>query len=92
MRHQYPALRTGKYKTLYADRHLYVFARILDEQEVLVAVNTGTEKAEAVATITGIQSQPQELIYGSGRLDWHHTVGEQKLEIVVPAKSSMIVA
>ena len=26
LRHQYAALRTGKYKTLYAAQHIYVFA------------------------------------------------------------------
>ncbi|MEM7756902.1 MAG: glycoside hydrolase family 13 protein [Cyanobacteria bacterium P01_A01_bin.40] len=91
LRHQYAALRTGTYKTLYADQYLYVFARILDDQEVLVAVNVGQESAEAIFGITELDTQPQNLVYGSGRLDWHSDDEDTKLELVIPAKGSMIV-
>jgi glycosidase len=91
LRHQYPALRTGKYKTVYAGENLYAFARILEDREIIVAVNTGKEQAKVVSTIAGLQFEPQEVVYGAGRLEWHNTTEAKKLELVVPAKSSMIV-
>ena len=91
LRHQYPALRTGKYKTVYAGENLYAFARILEDREIIVAVNTGKEQAEVVSTIARLQFEPQEVVYGAGRLEWHNTTEAKKLELVVPAKSSMIV-
>ena len=92
LRHKYAALRTGKYKTLYADQDVYVFARILDGEEVIVAVNTGKEKSVVDFVVTELQSQPDNVLYGSGRLDWHNTADARKLEITLPAKSSLIVA
>ena len=92
LRHQYPALRTGKYKTVYASEHLYAFARILDDQEVIVAVNTADEQSDAISTVAGLQFEPQEVVYGSGRVNWHNTAEAKKLELIIPAQSSMIVA
>ena len=92
LRHQYPSLRTGKYQTLYADRSVYVFARILDEEEIVVAVNAGNEKSTVGLTVTQLQSQPDNVVYGSGRLAWHSTADNNKLEITLPAQGSLIVA
>lgn len=91
LRHQYSALSTGKYKTLYAGQHLYVFARILDRQEAIVAVNVGMEKADAVFNVNELQSQPEQVVYGSGRIDWHVTTEGKKIDLVIPAQSSIIV-
>lgn len=92
LRHQYAALRTGIYKTLFADQSIYVLARILDDQEIIVAVNIGNELATATFPLTELKSQPQELVYGSGKLVWHNTLEDQQLEITLPSKSSFIVA
>ena len=92
LRHQYAALRTGTYKTLYADHNLYIFGRILDDQELIVAVNVGTEQADTVFGVTELQSQPEKVVYGSGRLYWHNTTEGKKLELIIPGRSSMIVA
>ncbi|NJR47209.1 MAG: glycoside hydrolase family 13 protein [Hyellaceae cyanobacterium CSU_1_1] len=91
LRHQYSALSTGTYKTLYADQNLYVFARILDRQEVLVAVNAGKEKADSVFDVSELKSQPEKVVYGSGRIDWHVTTEGKRIELVIPAKSGIIV-
>jgi cyclomaltodextrinase / maltogenic alpha-amylase / neopullulanase len=91
LRHQYSALSIGTYKTLYADQNLYVFARILDRQEVLIAVNAGKDRADSVFGVTELQSQPEKVVYGSGRIDWHVTTEGKKIELVIPAKSSIIV-
>jgi glycosidase len=91
LRHQYSALSTGTYKTLYADQNLYVFARILDRQEVLIAVNAGKDRADSVFDVTELQSQPEKIVYGSGRIDWHVTREGKKIELIIPAKSSIMV-
>jgi cyclomaltodextrinase / maltogenic alpha-amylase / neopullulanase len=70
---------------------LYVFARILDREEVIVAVNVGTEQADTVFNVTELQSQPEKVVYGSGRIDWHVTTEGKKIELVIPAQSSIIV-
>jgi cyclomaltodextrinase len=91
LRHQYSALSTGTYKTLYAEQNLYVFARILDRQEVLIAVNAGKDRADSVFNVTELQSQPEKVVYGSGRIDWHVTAEGKKVELAIPAQSSIIV-
>jgi cyclomaltodextrinase / maltogenic alpha-amylase / neopullulanase len=45
LRHRYPALRIGTYRSIYAQGSVYVFVRALDEVEILVAVNAGLESA-----------------------------------------------
>ncbi|MCC0176827.1 alpha-amylase [Waterburya agarophytonicola K14] len=90
LRHKYPSLRTGSYHTLYADRNVYIFARVLDEEEIIVAVNIGQEQSLAEFVVTELQSQPSNVVYGSGRLEWHNTTNANKLEITLPAKSSLV--
>ncbi|MEM8828544.1 MAG: glycoside hydrolase family 13 protein [Cyanobacteria bacterium P01_G01_bin.19] len=91
LRHKYSALRTGKYKTLYADSNVYIFARILDEKEAIVAVNVGREQSTVNFVVTELKSQPDMAVYGSGRLAWHRIDNERKLEVTLPAKGSLIV-
>ena len=91
LRHKYAALRTGKYKTLYADMYVYIFARILDGEEIIVAVNTGKEQSVSNFVLTELESQPDNVVYGAGRLAWHNTANAKNLEITLPAKSSLIV-
>ena len=92
LRHKYPALRTGTYKTLFADRDVYVFVRILEDEEIIVAVNIGNEKASATFPVTELKTQPEKLEYGSGRLVWHNIPEQPSLEITLPECSSIIVA
>ena len=91
LRHDRAALRTGKYKTLYADLYVYIFARILDDEEVIVAVNTGKEQSVSNLVVTELKSQPDDVVYGTGRVTWHNTVEAKNLEVTLPAKSSLIV-
>jgi len=91
LRNQYAALRTGKYKTLYAEQNLYVLARILDQQEAIAAVNVGTEQVSAIFAVTELQSQSEKIVYGSGKINWHCTAEGKSIELVIPARSSMLV-
>ncbi len=42
LRQAYPALRRGSYHRLYADREVYAFGRWLDQDRLVVALNTAT--------------------------------------------------
>jgi neopullulanase len=42
LRKAYPALRRGSYHRLYADREVYAFGRRLDQDRLVVALNTAT--------------------------------------------------
>ncbi len=53
LRHKYPALRTGRFLSLYAMNGVYAFARILDKQEVVVIFNTDHTPATFDLTLTG---------------------------------------
>jgi cyclomaltodextrinase / maltogenic alpha-amylase / neopullulanase len=51
LRHRYPTLRTGTYKTLYAEGQVYGFSRSLGEETVAIALNTGTSPISLDASI-----------------------------------------
>ena len=92
LRHQYPALRTGKYVTLYAEGSMYVCARILNDSEIIVAVNINTETNTVTFPVSKLQSKPENLLYGEGRLTWHHRTEGDLLEITLLGRDSLIAA
>ncbi len=93
LRHQFAALRTGRYQIIHAESTTYVFARILGGEEVVVAVNVGT--AETKATIdwasTGLQSRPDQLLFGEATVEWE-TETQPHLTLHIPARSGCILA
>ena len=91
LRHQYASLRTGSYKTLYANETIYIFARILEVEETIVAVNVGNSQSIVTFAVTELQSQPDNVVWGSGRLAWHSIPGDLKLEITIPARNGLII-
>lgn len=70
LRQKYPALRIGSYHILYAEGTVYVFDRILGNEELIIAVNVGTAPANISFEITGLQSQPSQLLYGDCEVSW----------------------
>ncbi len=91
LRHQYPALCTGSYEILYAQESVYVFARVLDQEEIIVAVNTGTESATVNFPVTKLASQPNQVLLGSGRFAWQTEAEKNHLEITLPPRNYLIV-
>ncbi len=47
LRNTHPALRRGTFHRLYAKEDIYAFARITDDETILVAINGGTSTASA---------------------------------------------
>ncbi len=69
LRHAHPALRTGDYRILLAEGTLYVFARILDAETVIIAVNIGSATGKASVPLqTELARLPETIIFGAGQL------------------------
>jgi cyclomaltodextrinase / maltogenic alpha-amylase / neopullulanase len=87
LRHTQPALRTGDYQVLYAEGLIYVFARILDEEVAIVAINIGTEPATAALTPADLPSQPSKLAFGMAETHWS---ANGELILLLPARSGCV--
>lgn len=89
LRHQYKALRIGDYKVIYAEGTGYVFARTLDSEELLVAVNVGTSpiKITASPSVAGLSTQPQKRLFGSAHFEWTE---DGHLVLEMPARSGFV--
>jgi cyclomaltodextrinase / maltogenic alpha-amylase / neopullulanase len=92
LRHAYPALRTGSYEILFAEGTVYVFARILSAEEIIVAVNVGTANANASFEVPALKSQPRKLLYGSAEVDWTSEGETTQLTLTLPPRTGCILA
>ncbi|MEM6425871.1 MAG: glycoside hydrolase family 13 protein [Cyanobacteria bacterium P01_D01_bin.128] len=87
LRHLHPALQTGKYQGLAASGQLLVFARILPEQTIVVAINTGDAPAQINVTWPlGLSSPPAKQLYGSGTA----SMEGDRLDLQLAARSALI--
>jgi len=90
LRHKYPALRTGSYHILFAEGTVYVFARILGHEEIVVAVNVSTEPAQISFEPANLKSTHDKLLYGKGEFVWKADGESRHLELMLPARSGLI--
>ncbi len=86
LRHKHPALRTGDYEVIFARGELYIFARTLDTDTLIIAVNAGTAKTTAKLDITSLPTQPNQVVYGAAEFEW---CGEQ-FSLTVPGRTGCI--
>jgi glycosidase len=89
LRHSYPCLRTGDYRVLYAQGALYVFARTLGTEELIIAVNVGTAQAKANLESVNLQSQPDKLLFGTAEVEWSNK-GDKQLSLTLAPRSACI--
>jgi glycosidase len=89
LRHAYPALRTGEYQPLLAQGEAYVFARVLGNEELIVAVNAGTHPEE-VNVNCALKTRPREVLYGWADIKWNVKPGSACLMLVLPPRSAII--
>ncbi|MBD2460574.1 DUF3459 domain-containing protein [Oscillatoria sp. FACHB-1407] len=85
LRHQYSALRTGSYRVLLAQGDVYVFARSLDTETVIVAVNTGTEPAQVRFGLDEAITSSR-VVFGSGAIAHEGNY----FSLSLPARSGLI--
>ncbi len=89
LRHQYPALALGAYQVMFADGLVYVFARCLDDDGMLIAVNAGEEPVTISidAQTVPFTKQPDAVLYGAGAVSW----GGDRLSLSLPQRSGLII-
>ena len=90
LRHGHPALRTGTYQALYAADGVYVFARSLDSDYVLIALNTARARRNVHLPLTEAQTAkgPWPVLLGEGSV----TVQGSTLEIGLPPRGGIALA
>lgn len=89
IRKAHPALSRGTHTTLSTQGDLLVFSRRLGDEEVIVAVNRGTEPAEATVPV------PAHWSVGTVTDEWNgepYSVTEGAIKIPVNAKGARIIA
>ncbi len=89
MRHAHPCLRTGEYKVLFAEGEVYAFARTLDKEELIVAVNVGTSSATANVDMNDLRSQPNKLLYATDKVELNHQA-DSGLSLNIPPRTGCI--
>ena len=90
LRHKYAALRTGSYQILFAEGTVYVFARILGDEEIVIAVNVATEEINVSFKTANLKSPHDKLLFGKGEFVWKGEGETRHLELSLPARSSLI--
>ena len=90
IRNEYSALRTGNYEILLAEGNIYIFARILGEEEIIIALNIGIETAKVSVIASKLKSQPNKVVYGSCKISWQGKNETSKLELDLSARKGCI--
>jgi cyclomaltodextrinase len=88
LRHQYSALRIGDYQVLYAQVTLYVFARTLGDEELIIAVNVGTTDAKAEIDCSSLKNQTDKVLFGAAEVEWNDKV----VTLSIPPRAGCILA
>ena len=88
LRHAYPALRTGDYQVLHAQGLVYVFARTLGSEEIVVAVNAGTDSANVSLAANKLRSHPSKLLFGSAEIEF--AANGAQLNLKLPPRAGCI--
>ena len=86
LRNNYPALRIGNYQILYAAATVYIFARTLENQELIIAVNVGTESITVNIDCSNLQNQPNQVLFGNGDISWKC----DHLYLTIPPRTGLI--
>ncbi|WP_017651467.1 glycoside hydrolase family 13 protein [Fortiea contorta] len=88
LRQTHPALRVGDYQVLFAQGALYIFARTLATEELIIAVNVGTAPAKANVDLANLRTQPQQLLYGNAELELE--ADTKQLTLTLPPRTGCI--
>lgn len=89
LRHKYRALRTGEYKSLFAEGLVYILARQLGNEELIIAVNVGEEMANVSFQLEGLSSQPSRVLCGKAEVSRTEETGFLSLQL--PGRSGCII-
>ncbi|WP_017294242.1 glycoside hydrolase family 13 protein [Geminocystis herdmanii] len=87
LRHQYPALRRGKYQVLLAREDIYIFSRTLDDETLIVAINTDIQPQEVTLEF---DRTPQQILFGKGSFLLNNSEKNQTLHLTLAPRSGLI--
>lgn len=91
IRLQYQALRTGNFQILGADENIYVFARILPQEVIIVGVNISDASQTLHTSVETLPNYPKTLIYGKGEIDWTDNETIKELSLTLPPRTGCII-
>ena len=86
LRQNHPALRIGNYHVLHAVGTVYVFARTLENKELIIAVNVGNESITVNIDCSNLQKQPHQVLFGNGKIIWE----DNNICLTIPPRSGLI--
>jgi neopullulanase len=92
LRHAHPALRTGSYQTLLAEKNVFAFGREGYGESVVVAMNNGKRPAKVTISLQGgslAQGQPYQAIFGQGN---YQPQAGALVDVAIPAQSGVVLA
>ena len=95
LRHAFSALQTGAYIPLYAEGNVYIFARVLAEEQLIIAVNVGSETEQIVCSIPAEKIKLRSLIqrFGEAHVSWTDTGDPvQRLVMTLPPRAGSILS
>jgi neopullulanase len=91
LRHEYPALRTGRFTALYGENGVYAFLREQDGRQMIAAFNANKEPATVDLPLPS--GLPAGLSFGAA---WGHgdytTGGGQLAGVRIPAREGIVLA
>ncbi|BAU63123.1 Alpha amylase, catalytic region [Stanieria sp. NIES-3757] len=91
LRNQYSVLRTGSYQILYAEDSVYVFARYLEQEVMIVAINNDPQVQRVNFSTPSLHSTPSHLLYGDAQISWQVVEKQNYLELTIPPRSGLII-
>ncbi|MEM9451762.1 MAG: glycoside hydrolase family 13 protein [Cyanobacteria bacterium P01_E01_bin.6] len=89
LRHQYSALRIGDYRVVHTEGTVYLFARCIDDEVVLIGLNSGIEDTTLTldSQTLPFNGQPNTVLYGQGSIIWNG----DRLTLSLPNRSGIII-
>lgn len=87
LRHQYSALRHGKYQVLLAKKGIYVFSRNLKEENIIVALNTDIKSQEINIDL---DYEIKKILFGQGSFSLNNTDEKLTLTMMLKPRCSLI--
>ncbi len=89
LRHAHPALRTGMYQRLCAERDTYAFARTLGGISLIVAVNVADVPRAVEVPLAGLDTVPSSAVPLFGAPE-SMGISDEVLSLTLPARSGVV--
>jgi cyclomaltodextrinase len=88
LRNHHPILRSGKYRSIYAQGDVFAFLREVEDQEAVVIFNTGTGSEDLQIPTDGIKKMEFSQVWPKN-VPSHHIDGD-RLSVYVPGREAVV--